>query len=137
MTFAKPTPKQESTFDEMQRLMCSVPGCPKRWTVHISGERPKCSEHQWAKDPAEYRRSIADDTDFAYNWMRGRLIFKRLEDSTGSLPASLRRQYRVVPLPCPGYGPKRPSRRRRPAPRRRPVIAGSRRRLGWPRQRYR
>jgi hypothetical protein len=50
--------KQESEFDEVQRLMCSVPGCPKRWSVHISGDRPKCSEHQWAKDPHEYRRPI-------------------------------------------------------------------------------
>jgi hypothetical protein len=49
MSFAKPTPKQESTFDEMQRLMCSVLGCPNRWTVHISGDRPKCSNHQWEK----------------------------------------------------------------------------------------
>ena len=58
MSFAKPTPKQESSFDEEQKLICSVPGCPKRWTVHLSGDRPKCSEHQWAKDPAEYRRPI-------------------------------------------------------------------------------
>ena len=58
MSFAKPTPKQESSFDEEQKLMCSVPGCPKRWTVHLSGDKPKCSEHQWAKDPAEYRRPI-------------------------------------------------------------------------------
>jgi len=48
MTFAKPEKKQESSMDEMQRLMCSVPGCNKRWTVHISGDRPKCSHHQWS-----------------------------------------------------------------------------------------
>jgi hypothetical protein len=48
MTFAKPEKKQESSFDEEQRLMCSVPGCNKRWTVHISGDRPKCSHHQWS-----------------------------------------------------------------------------------------
>jgi hypothetical protein len=45
MTFAKPTPKQESNFDEMQRLMCSTPGCQNRWTVMI--DRPMCSYHQW------------------------------------------------------------------------------------------
>jgi hypothetical protein len=50
--------KQESDFDEVQRLMCSVPGCPNRWSVHISGDKPKCSKHQWAKDSAEYRRPI-------------------------------------------------------------------------------
>lgn len=48
MTFAKPEKKQESNFDEAQRLMCSVPGCNKRWTVHISGDKPKCSHHQWS-----------------------------------------------------------------------------------------
>ena len=48
MTFAKPEKKQESSMDEMQRLMCSVPGCNKRWTVHISGDKPKCSHHQWS-----------------------------------------------------------------------------------------
>jgi hypothetical protein len=48
MTFAKPEKKQESSLDEEQRLMCSVPGCNKRWTVHLSGDRPKCSHHQWS-----------------------------------------------------------------------------------------
>ena len=49
MSFAKPTPKQESSFDEVQKLMCSVHGCPNRWSVHISGDKPKCSKHQWEK----------------------------------------------------------------------------------------
>ena len=35
--------KQESGFDEEQRLMCTYPGCHKRWTVHVSGDKPKCS----------------------------------------------------------------------------------------------
>ncbi len=48
MSFAKPEKKQESSMDEMQRLMCSVPGCNKRWTVYISGDKPKCSHHQWS-----------------------------------------------------------------------------------------
>jgi hypothetical protein len=39
--------KQESSFDDEQRLMCFVPGCGKRWTVHVSGDKPKCSKHQW------------------------------------------------------------------------------------------
>jgi len=60
MSFAKPTPKkQESEFDEVQRLMCSVSGCNKRWTVHISGDKPKCSEHQWATDKPAFKRNIA------------------------------------------------------------------------------
>jgi hypothetical protein len=39
--------KQESSFDDEQRLMCSVSECGKRWTVHVSGDKPKCSKHQW------------------------------------------------------------------------------------------
>jgi len=34
--------------------MCSYPGCHKRWTVHVSGDKPKCSEHQWGKDKTTY-----------------------------------------------------------------------------------
>lgn len=58
LTNFKNNQKQENNFDEVQRLMCSVPNCTKRWSVHISGDRPKCSEHQWSKDPQEYRRPI-------------------------------------------------------------------------------
>ncbi len=48
MSFAKPNVPKENTFDDVQRLMCSVQGCPKRWSVHMEGMRPMCSEHQWA-----------------------------------------------------------------------------------------
>jgi hypothetical protein len=58
MTFAKPTPKQESSFDEIQKLMCSVPGCPSRWSVHMSGDKPKCSKHQWEKNASDYKRPV-------------------------------------------------------------------------------
>jgi hypothetical protein len=44
--FARKEP--ESNNDE-QRLMCSVHGCPNRWSVHSDGEKPKCSKHQWGK----------------------------------------------------------------------------------------
>ena len=49
MTFAKPETKKDDNFDAMQRLMCSVQGCPNRWSVHMEGEKPKCSKHQWEK----------------------------------------------------------------------------------------
>jgi hypothetical protein len=45
LTNFKNNAPQESGFDEMQRLMCSVPGCPNRWSVKI--DRPMCSFHQW------------------------------------------------------------------------------------------
>ena len=62
MTFAKPEKKQESSMDEMQRLMCSVLGCNKRWTVHISGDKPKCSKHQWEKNASDYKRPVVAKT---------------------------------------------------------------------------
>lgn len=58
LTNFKNNQKQDNGLDEEQKLMCSVYGCQKRWTVHLSGDRPKCSEHQWAKNPADYRRPI-------------------------------------------------------------------------------
>ena len=48
LTNFKNNQSQDNGFDEMQRLMCSVPGCPKRWSVHMEGQRPMCSEHQWS-----------------------------------------------------------------------------------------
>ena len=54
LTNFKNNQKQDNGFDEEQKLMCSVYGCPKRWTVHLSGDKPKCSAHQWGKDKTTY-----------------------------------------------------------------------------------
>ena len=59
MSFAKPNVPKENTFDDVQRLMCSVPGCPKRWSVHMEGQRPMCSEHQWAGSKPAAKQNIA------------------------------------------------------------------------------
>jgi hypothetical protein len=59
MSFAKPNVPKENTFDDVQRLMCSVPGCPKRWSVHMEGQRPMCSEHQWGDKKPATKRDIA------------------------------------------------------------------------------
>jgi len=56
LTNFKSNVKQESEFDEVQKLMCSVSGCPNRWSVHISGDKPKCSKHQWEKNASDYKR---------------------------------------------------------------------------------
>jgi hypothetical protein len=58
LTNFKNNQSQDNGFDEMQRLMCSVPGCPNRWSVHISGDKPKCSKHQWEKNSADYKKPI-------------------------------------------------------------------------------
>lgn len=54
MSFAKPEKKQESEQDQLERLMCSVHGCKKRWSVHSDGYKPMCSEHQWGKKPENH-----------------------------------------------------------------------------------
>jgi hypothetical protein len=41
--------------DEYNRLLCTVPGCGKIWTVKI--DKPMCSFHQWKKEP---KKSVAD-----------------------------------------------------------------------------
>jgi len=49
MAITKFTQQKDDSFDDIQRLMCSVHGCPNRWSVHMEGEKPKCSKHQWQK----------------------------------------------------------------------------------------
>ena len=58
LTNFKNNQNQDNGFDEMQRLMCSVAGCTNRWSVHISGDKPKCSKHQWEKNASDYKRPI-------------------------------------------------------------------------------
>ena len=50
MAITKFTQKRDDSFDDIQRLMCSVHGCQSRWSVHMEGEKPKCSKHQWQKN---------------------------------------------------------------------------------------
>ena len=49
MAITKFTQQKDDSFDDIQRLMCSIHGCPNRWSVHMEGEKPKCSKHQWQK----------------------------------------------------------------------------------------
>lgn len=49
MAITKFVKQQDDSFDDIQRLMCSVHGCQSRWSVHMEGEKPKCSKHQWQK----------------------------------------------------------------------------------------
>ena len=58
LTNFKNNQNQDNGFDEMQLLMCSVQGCFSRWSVHISGDKPKCSKHQWEKNSADYKKPI-------------------------------------------------------------------------------
>ena len=56
--------KTESKFDkdqnDIQRLMCAVPGCQNRWSVHADGQKPNCSFHQWGKkkEPVKYFNEV-------------------------------------------------------------------------------
>jgi hypothetical protein len=49
MAITKFVKQKDDSFDDIQRLMCSVHGCQNRWSVHMEGEKPKCSKHQWQK----------------------------------------------------------------------------------------
>jgi hypothetical protein len=54
--------KDQKPIDDGSELMCSVHGCNKRWTVHISGDKPKCSKHQWEKNASDYKRPVVAKT---------------------------------------------------------------------------
>jgi hypothetical protein len=49
MAITKFTQQKDDSFDDIQRIMCFVHGCQSRWSVHMEGEKPKCSKHQWQK----------------------------------------------------------------------------------------
>ena len=51
MAITKFTQQKDDAFDDVQRLMCFVHGCPNRWSVHMEGDKPKCSKHQWDIKP--------------------------------------------------------------------------------------
>lgn len=44
MTFAKAN-KTEQPDDDYRALLCTEPGCGRRWSVNLGA--PKCSMHQW------------------------------------------------------------------------------------------
>jgi hypothetical protein len=55
-------PPSDKDQDEYRKLMCSVPGCPNRWSVQI--EKPMCSRHQWGDNPfTEKRKATKPSTD--------------------------------------------------------------------------
>jgi len=56
MNFVKPETKKDP-LDDVQRLMCNVPGCQKRWSVDMG--KPMCSEHQWSNRRPATKRVIA------------------------------------------------------------------------------
>jgi hypothetical protein len=50
---AGPAPRFFETLLEQAEetsLLCSVPGCNRRWDVHCGGA-PRCSQHQWGAPP--------------------------------------------------------------------------------------
>lgn len=56
MTFAKAN-KTEKFDDDYARLLCSVSGCGKRWTIQI--DRPMCSFHQWGPQKEQPKKVVA------------------------------------------------------------------------------
>ena len=51
--------QQNHQIDETDRTLCSVSGCERRWSVHMEGQRPMCSEHQWSDKKPATKRDIA------------------------------------------------------------------------------
>ena len=51
---------------EYKKLMCSVPGCKNRWSVHI--DVPRCSYHQWGpKKPTTKQVELKQKTQQWYD----------------------------------------------------------------------
>jgi len=55
MSFQKANTKQET--QEVSNL-CSVQGCNQLWSVHISGQKPMCSKHQWSKADKKMKPAV-------------------------------------------------------------------------------
>jgi len=51
MSFKNQLNEKKDPIDDIQRLMCSVPGCNMRWSVNMG--RPMCSRHQWGDKPVK------------------------------------------------------------------------------------
>lgn len=39
--------KTQPVVEDIEHLMCSIPGCTSRWSVKMDGSRPFCSKHAW------------------------------------------------------------------------------------------
>ena len=52
--------------NEYKKLMCSVPGCPNRWSVKI--DAPMCSFHQWGpRTPSAKQVELKPKTEQWYD----------------------------------------------------------------------
>jgi hypothetical protein len=49
--------KSEPEDDGLRKLLCTVAGCGKRWTVDMG--RPMCSKHAWASDTPTPIKDVA------------------------------------------------------------------------------
>ena len=46
-------------IDDTNHSLCRVSGCGKRWSVHMEGSRPMCSEHQWSNKKTASKLDIS------------------------------------------------------------------------------
>ena len=64
MTFNAFGKKKDEPIDDERKLLCTEPGCGRRWTVDLG--RPMCSYHQWKDDkPVVYSEYV----DFGKRFM--------------------------------------------------------------------
>ena len=59
MTGFKRIERSEPQDDGHKRLLCTEPGCGRRWVVQM--DAPKCSKHQWPRPSAPFD-SLASST---------------------------------------------------------------------------
>jgi hypothetical protein len=51
--------QQTHQIDEINHTLCKVAGCGNRWSVHMEGQIPMCSEHQWSDRKPATKRDIS------------------------------------------------------------------------------
>lgn len=50
--------KKDEPIDDERKLLCTEPGCGRRWTVDLG--RPMCSYHQWSNQKPATMRDISN-----------------------------------------------------------------------------
>jgi len=51
--------QQSNQIDETNQTLYRVAGCRNRWSVHMEGQIPMCSEHRWSDKKPATKRDIA------------------------------------------------------------------------------
>lgn len=88
--FREATKARQQDPDGGEKLLCTEPGCGRRWTVKV--DKPLCSFHAWGPRREEYvsLASYASSTDGADGRRWARRILRAQEDGVNVRPLSLK-----------------------------------------------